>query len=290
MIKSKLFVFTAMAGAIVLIMGGCKNLTALERFNEASDRLTAAESLSMSLETTMKYNFPESGDADSGLLDFFTQNIGISTDARYEFSEERTTENIKASKMAMEMTMNMFGEKMVVESYIKDGFMYMGIPSEFDEYIFIDMSDPEFDEISSSTASMDPDDFLINEIDEESVIASEVTIDFMGNAVDTECLTLIINEDSINQLKDLLGSTAETTSMDYEEMLEMIDLDDFIYKLYINDGNIIRLELFYSMGIGLMEEGETMSMSVSMVADIYDYNDTTIEYPDFSNAVIYSDF
>ncbi len=270
-----------------LLLFGCQGMTALEKLNKASEKLRAAKSISMSTEISVS-NVSDLSDI-SNPFSFLGQDIYVGMEAKYSYPVKNNKNSIKDIEMAVEMTMNPFGEKMVVKSYFQDGFMYMGIPSMLEELIRIDMDSPDYDEIRSSATSIQPGDLLIDAVDGNAINITAQTIDYMGNYIKAECIQLTITEENIEQFYRILGSAADTTNIQAGKMSESVNFDDFVYKIYIdNNNNILRFELAYGAANDGGLTGDTMN--ISMVADIYDVNDTTVDFPDFSEAIDYSDF
>jgi outer membrane protein assembly factor BamE (lipoprotein component of BamABCDE complex) len=261
-------------------------LDPIDRFNQSLEVAKNIESMRQVVDIVMKIEFDETiiQNDQTGLAAMvmaIMSNIQMRVDLQMEGINNEDPDDMSDFKASGNIEVRYGEEQQKLNVYFDNQKAYTELPNQGLVYESIDAANAT---ISSSKLNFN--NFLMNQYDEEKIIAESVDIEFEGTTYQTVKFSY---ENSLEKIikffKDDV-SLYELTGIDGETDLKGFEFEDLIYSIYVNDDNeIIRIEMGFKV---IPENPERMlgmkSINYFIGTWLLDLNDVQVELPDLSYA------
>ena len=261
-------------------------LDPIDRFNQSLEAAKNIESMRQVVDIVMKIEFDETiiQNDQTGLAAMvmaIMSNIQMRVDLQMEGINNEDPDDMSDFKASGNIEVRYGEEQQKLNVYFDNQKAYTELPNQGLVYESIDAANAT---ISSSKLNFN--NFLMNQYDEEKIIAESVDIEFEGTTYQTVKFSY---ENSLEKIikffKDDV-SLYELTGIDGETDLKGFEFEDLIYSIYVNDDNeIIRIEMGFKV---IPENPERMlgmkSINYFIGTWLLDLNDVQVELPDLSYA------
>jgi len=284
-IKTHLAVITALL--LVITITGCSSGSASKKFNEATSTLKASESHTMKMTLSIKTDYENDTD-DSMYVD---SNVVRSLETKYQKPSTPGANSLEGSKMSVFTYTSTDGDIDRFYFYIKDDILFLQMIDESEDYLYVSLDSPDYENASTPASSLTALDFLISGVTKDDITTERESILYRSESINAKVYNATLTDSSINELSHLFAASLNTVIENEAEFINSLDFKSIEYKLFVGDkDNIIRIEIRYTVTMPSPAGDSTLvKAEIYLQSDIYDVNSTTVEYPDLSNAISYSD-
>lgn len=284
-LKTHLAVITAFV--LVITMAGCSSGSAANKFNEATSKLKASESHTMKMTLSIKTDYEN----DTGDSKYADSNVVRSLETKYQKPSTPGANSLEGSKMSVFTYTSTDGDIDRFYFYIKDDVLYLQMIDESEDYLYVDLDSPDYQNASTPASSLTALDFLISGVTKDDLDTERESILFRSETLNAKVYNVTPTDNNFVELAHLFAVSLNTVIDNEADFINSLDFKSIEYKLFVDDkNNVIRIEIRYTVTMPSPAGDSTMvKADVYLQSDIYDVNKTTVEYPDLSNAISYSD-
>lgn len=285
--KLKAHLVVTIALLLFITITGCGSGSASKSFNEATLKLRESDSHTIRMTLSIKTDYEK----DTNDPIYKDSNVVRTLDAKYQTPETPGANFLEGSKLSVFSNTSRDGSIERFYFYVKDDVLYAQRPDQSNDFLYVSLDSPDYKKVATPATSLTALDFLISDLTTDNVKTKSESILIDNIKTSAQSYNVTLSESKILDLASLFAATLNTNIENENDLINSLDIDSIEYIAFIDKkDNIVKFEIRFTVSMpSPANDSSSVKTTVYINAAIRDVNSTTVEYPDLSNAISYSD-